>query len=48
MMIGFRGAEAVNTVLETGKDGGSGYLRDLRMNKKLVREDDKTYLGYLR
>ena len=48
MMIGFRGTEAVNTVLETGKDGGNGYLRDLRVNKRLVRENDKTYLAYLR
>lgn len=48
MMIGFRGAEAVNTVLEVGEKGGSGYLRDLRINRQLVRPDDKVYLDYLR
>ena len=48
MMIGFRGAEAVNTVLEVGEKGGSGYLRDLRINRQLVRPDDKIYLDYLR
>ena len=48
MMIGFRGMEAVNTVLEVGEKGGSGYLRDLRINKRLVRPDDTVYLDYLR
>ena len=48
MQIGFRGKEAVNTVLEVGKEGGSGYLRDLRIDKRLVREDDKAYLGYMK
>ena len=48
LQIGFRGKEAVNTVLEVGKEGGSGYLRDLRIDKRLVREDDKTYVGYMK
>ena len=48
MMIGFRGMEAVNTVLEVGEKGGSGYLRDLRINKQLVRPDDTVYLDYRR
>ena len=32
MQIGFRGAEAVNTVLEVGENGGGGYLRDPRID----------------
>ena len=48
MQIGFRGNEAVNTVLEVAKEGGNGYLRDLRINKRLVREDDKAYVGYMK
>ena len=48
MQIGFRKMEAVNTVLEVGEKGGNGYLRDLRINKRLVRPDDTVYLDYLR
>ena len=48
LQIGFRGKEAVNTVLEVGKEGGNGYLRDLRIDKRLVREDDKAYVGYMK
>ena len=47
MMIGFRGAEAVNTVLEVGENDGSGYLRDPRINVGLVRQDDDVYKNYL-
>lgn len=46
MLIGFRGGEARNTVLKIGKDGGKGYLRDLRMNENLVNETEKAYLKY--
>ena len=48
MEIGFRGTEAVNTVLEAGKPGGNGYLRDLRMDDRLVNETAKAYLQYLK
>lgn len=48
MQIGFRGTDAVNTVLDLAKDGGSGYLRDLRMDERLVNETPKAYLRYLR
>lgn len=48
MQIGFRGVEAVNTVLEVGKEGGKGSICGLRMDERLVRKDDKAYLGYLR
>ena len=47
MQIGFRGAEAVNTVLEVGEKGGGGYLRDPRINIGLVRKDDTVYKDYL-
>ena len=47
MQIGFRGAEAVNTVLEVGEKGGDGYLRDPRINIGLVRKDDTVYKDYL-
>ena len=48
MQIGFRGAEAVNTVLEVGENGGGGYLRDPRINARLLRKDDTAYRAYLR
>ena len=48
MQIGFRGTAAVNTVLEVGKDGGRGYLRDIRMDERLLNETVKAYLKYLR
>lgn len=48
MQIGFKDAEAVNTVLEVGEKGGSGYLRDPRINKPgLIRKDDTAYRAYL-
>ena len=47
MQIGFRGAEAVNTVLEVGEKGGCGYLRDPRINIGLVRKDDTVFRDYL-
>lgn len=47
MQIGFRGSEAVNTVLEVGEKGGGGYLRDPRINIGLVRKDDTVYKDYL-
>lgn len=47
MMIGFRGAEAVNTVLEVGENDGSGYLRDIKVDKRLINETTKTYLQYV-
>jgi hypothetical protein len=47
MQIGFRGAEAVNTVLEVGEKGGGGYLRDPRINIGLVRKDDTVFRDYL-
>ena len=48
MQIGFKGTEALNTVLEVGAPGGWGFLRDLRMDSRLVNEDRKVYLEYLR
>ena len=48
MQIGFRGTEAVNTVLDVCQDGGRGYLRDIRMDERLVNESTKAYLKYLR
>jgi len=47
MQIGFRGAEAVNTVLEVAEDGGLGYLRDPRIDQRLVRKNDLTFRKYL-
>lgn len=47
MQIGFKDAEAVNTVLEVGEKGGCGYLRDPRINIGLVRQDDAVYKDYL-
>ena len=48
MQIGFRGTEAINTVLDIGEKGGSGYLRDPRINARLLRKDDTAYRDYLR
>ena len=48
MHIGFNGTEAVNTVLEVRKDGGCGYIRDIRMDERLVNEKEKQYLKYMR
>lgn len=47
MYISFRGTEAENTVLETGKDGGSGYLRDMVI-EGTVGENAKEHLKYMR
>lgn len=44
--IGYRGAEAKNTVLEVGAEGGTGFLRDLRMDESRVNETARTYLKY--
>lgn len=46
MMVGFRGAEALNTVLKTGAEGGRGYIRDTRVDERLVNETEKEYLKY--
>lgn len=46
--IGFNKAEALNTVLETGKDGGQGVIDNLRMNAKLVNESAKQYEKYFK
>lgn len=48
MQIGFRWTEATNTVLEVSEPGGWGFLRDLRMDSRLVNEEHKAYLDYLR
>ena len=48
MHISFRWKEALNTVLEVGKDGGHGYLRDVLMDERLVNETAKAYLRYLK
>ena len=48
MQIGFRWTEATNTVLEVSEPGGWGFLRDLRMDSRLVNEERKAYLEYLR
>lgn len=47
LQIGFKNTEAVNTVLEIGEKGGSGYLRDPRIDVGLVRKDDTVYRDYL-
>ena len=48
MHIGFNGTEAVNTVLETRKEGGCGYIRDIRMDERLLNEKSRQYLKYVR
>ena len=47
MMIGFRGMEAVNTVLIAKERGGNGHIRDLRINEGLIRKDDTAFRDYL-
>ena len=46
MQVGFRGTEATNTVLEVAVPGGWGFIRDIRMDARLVNETRKAYLEY--
>ena len=48
LRVSFRWNEALNTVLEVGKDGGRGFLRDLIVDDRFVNETGKAYLKYLR
>ena len=48
MAITWRGKEAINTVLEVGRDGGGGYLRDIMVDRRLLNGDGDAYLNYLR
>ena len=46
--VWFRSAEARNALLTVGKPGGSGYIRDLRHNAKLVNDPAKAHEKYMR
>lgn len=46
LRIAFKEGPAMKTVLQTGKDGGKGFLRDLRMDESRVTEKEKKYLLY--
>ena len=48
MAINWCGTEAVNTILEIGKGGGGGYIRDLMVDRRLLNGDNDAYLDYLR
>ena len=48
LRVTFRWNEALNTVLEVGKAGGRGYLRDLIVDDSFVNEPGKEHLKYLR
>ena len=48
LTIGFKGTNALNTVLQVARDGGKGFLQDPVINEKLVNEEGKQYLKYLR
>lgn len=48
MQIGFKGTEALNTVLEVGEPGGWGFLRDLRMDERLLNNTGENWREYLR
>jgi len=48
MTVGFKGAEAINTVLEELKPTGKGVFQNLRMNESLVNETERRYAVYLR
>lgn len=48
LQIGFRDKDAVNTVLQVGKDGGKGFLWDVRVNESLIRPEDTVFRSYLR
>ena len=45
--IGFCRAEALNTVLEVGKDGGKGVFDNLRVNAREINEPACTYRKHL-
>ncbi len=47
LTIGFKGALALNTVLEVGKDGGKGFLLNPMFNESLVNETNKAYRAYV-
>ena len=47
LTIGFKGALALNTVLEVGKDGGKGFLLNPMFNESLVNETNKAYRTYV-
>ncbi len=47
MQIGFRGTEAVNTVLEIAEPGGRGCMRDPRIDQRLLRKDDTVFRSCL-
>lgn len=46
--VRFKSAEASNVLLKAGKPGGTGYVRDLRGNRKLVNDPDRSYEDYMR
>ena len=48
LTIGFKGDLALNTVLDVAQDGGKGFLQDPVFNEKLVNEEGKAYLKYVR
>ena len=48
LTIGFKGTQALNTVLDVAQDGGKGFLRTPILDEKLVNEPGKAYLKYVR
>ena len=48
MQIGFKGTEALNTVLEVGEEGDWGFLRDLRMDERFLNNPGDNWREYLR
>ena len=47
LTVGFKGALALNTVLDVAKDGGKGVLLNPIFDEKLVNETGKAYLKYV-
>ena len=45
--VGFCRAEALNTVLEVGKDGGKGVFDNLRVNAREINETACAYRRHL-
>ena len=48
LTIGFKGTQALNTVLDVAQDGGKGFLRTPIIDEKLVNEPGKAYLKYIK
>ena len=48
LTIGFKGTQALNTVLDVAQDGGKGFLRTPIIDERLVNEPGKAYLKYIK